>query len=347
MTLSEQTFLMKRLSFLIRAGIPMLDSLIIIQTQTKKKSHHVILNTIITDVSNGQEFSKSLRKFNTIFGDFSINMIALGESTGMLSENLEYLATELKKKDALRKKIISAFIYPVIVLFATLSITIFLMLYLFPKISPVFKSLHIDLPLSTRVVMWSSSFLQNYGLYLFTIIILISIATPFILKRNFKFHFYFDKYVFKIPLIGLVIKNYNLANITRNMGLLLKSGVPLGETLNILTKITSNLLYKEELGKINQTTNRGQKISSHFQTNPELFPDILIQVVSVGEQSGHLSEALIYLAELYESEVENFTKNLTNTIEPVLMIVMGAIVGLIAISIITPIYSITQNLTPK
>ncbi len=128
----------------------MLDSLIIIQTQTKKKSHHVILNTIITDVSNGQEFSQSLRKFNTIFGDFSINMIALGETTGMLSENLEYLATELKKKDALRKKIISAFIYPVIVLFATLSITIFLMLYLFPKISPVFKSLHIDLPLSTR-----------------------------------------------------------------------------------------------------------------------------------------------------------------------------------------------------
>jgi type IV pilus assembly protein PilC len=150
-----------------------------------------------------------------------------------------------------------------------------------------------------------------------------------------------------LPLIGPVIQNYNLANITRNLGLLLKSGVPIAETLNITTKITSNLVYKAELGKISHTTNRGQKISFYFSNNKELFPDILVQVVSVGEQSGHLSDSLIYLSELYESEVENFTKNLTNTIEPILMIIMGAIVGLIAVSIITPIYSITQNLTPK
>jgi type II secretory pathway component PulF len=175
MTLSEQTFLIKRLSFLIKAGIPILDSLIIIKEQTKKNHHLCIINTIISDISNGQELSRSLQKFNKIFGDFSINIIAFGESTGMLSDNLDYLANELKKKDMLRKKIIGAFIYPVIVVIATLSITTFLMLYLFPKISPVFKSLHITLPLSTRLVMWLSNFLQNYGLYLFILIAMLII----------------------------------------------------------------------------------------------------------------------------------------------------------------------------
>ena len=347
MTLREQTFLMKRLSFLISSGVPMLDSLILLNKQTKKKSHTKILDIIIADISKGQELSTSLQKFNKIFGDFSINIIAFGESTGMLSDNLEYLAQELKKKDTLKKKILSAFIYPVIVLIATASITLFLMLYLFPKITPVFKSLHIDLPLSTKIIIFLSTFLQNYGLYLLVATIVTAIITPTLFRKKPQIKFHFEKLLLRLPLIGETIKNYNLANINRNMSLLLKSGVPLSETLHITTKITTNPIYKTELEKIQKLTNRGQKISVHLATNPKLFPDILIQVIAVGEQSGNLSESLLYLSELYESEIDNFTKNLGSTIEPFLMILIGAIVGLIAISIITPIYSITQNLTPK
>lgn len=347
MTLREQTFLMKRLSFLISSGVPMLDSLVLLNKQTKKKAHTKILDTIIGDISKGQELSTSLQKFNKIFGDFSINIIAFGESTGMLSDNLEYLAQELKKKDTLAKKIASAFIYPVIVLVATACITLFLMLYLFPKITPVFKSLHIALPLSTKIVMFLSIFLQHYGFHLIIIAIVTAFITPIIFQKNPKIKFNFERLLLSLPLIGDTIKNYNLANITRNMSLLLKSGIPLSEALHIITKITRNPIYKTELEKIQKLTNRGQKISVHLATNPKLFPDILIQVIAVGEQSGNLSESLLYLSELYESEIDNFTKNLGNTIEPFLMILIGAIVGLIAISIITPIYSITQNLTPK
>lgn len=151
----------------------------------------------------------------------------------------------------------------------------------------------------------------------------------------------------KLPAIGSVVKNYNLANATRTMGLLLKSGVTLAETLEITTRVAGNLVYKEEFRKMAKITDRGEKMSAYLTTSRNLFPDVLTQIVSVGERSGNLSHSLIYLSELYEAEVDDFTKNLSTIIEPVLMIIMGVMVGFIAISIITPIYSITQNLTPK
>ncbi|MBP9748211.1 MAG: type II secretion system F family protein [Candidatus Pacebacteria bacterium] len=343
----EQTFFIKRLSFLIKAGVPVLESLLMIEEQTLKKKHSIILKTIIADVSEGQYLSKSMTKFTNVFGDFSINIIAFGESTGMLSENLEYLAEELKKKNTLRKKIIGAFIYPIIITIATFGITAFLMIYLFPKIMPIFSSLHIDLPLSTRIVIFLSQFLREYYVFLILGLITLAISLIVAIKKKPTCRFYFDKLLLKIPLIGKVIQHYNLANYTRTMGLLLKSGVTVSEALEITTKITGNTVYKNELEKMIDFINRGENMSTCMNTNREIFPEILTQIVSVGERSGNLSKSLLYLSELYEGEIDDFTKNLSTTIEPVLMIIMGLLVGFIAISIITPIYSITQNLTPK
>ncbi len=347
LSIREQTFFIKRLSFLIKAGVPILDSLVMIKEQTSKKNHSVILETIITDVSEGRYLSTSMAKFNKTFGDFSINIISFGESTGMLSENLEYLAEELKKKNTLRKKIIGAFIYPIIITLATFGITVFLMVYLFPKIIPVFSSLHVELPLSTKIVIFLSNFLRHY--YIFIILGSIASLTSLIvaLKKKPAFRFYFDKFILKLPIIGEVIQNYNLANTTRTLGILLKSGVTLEEALNITVKITGNTVYQKEFIEIMKFTDRGEQMSTYFALHADVFPEIFTQIISVGERSGHLSKSLLYLSELYEGEIEDFTKNLSNTIEPVLMIIMGVLVGFIAISIITPIYSITQNLTPK
>lgn len=340
----DQTFFIKRLSFLIKAGIPILDSLIIIEEQTKNKKFKVILNSIVLDVSNGQYLSTSLTKFQNIFGDFSINMISFGESSGILSENLDYLAQELKKKDVLRKKIIGAFIYPAIITLATLFLSGFLMIYLFPKIIPVFSSLHIALPFSTKVVIFLSKFLTHYGWLLILFIIIFVISFIVLLKKFPAWHTHIDAFILNIPLVGPMIRNYNLANFTRTMGLLLKSGITINETLTITSKISSNVLYKQEFIKAIHNINDGEQMSTCFAKNKKLFPDILTQIVSVGEKSGNLSNSLLYLSELYENEVEEFTKNLSSLIEPVLMIVMGLLIGFIAVSIITPIYSITQNI---
>ncbi len=347
MSTKEQTFFIKRLAFLIKSNLPILESLIIIKEQTKKKSQVFILETIIANVSRGQYLSASLAKFANVFGDFSINIIAFGESAGTLSENLEYLAEELKKKAELQKKIVGAFIYPAIITLATFGITGFLMIYLFPKIMPVFSSLHIDLPMSTQLVIFLSNFLRHHYIFLILGLFIFTGATLFALKNNPALRLQFDKFIFKIPLLGNVIRNYNLTTWARTMGLLLISGVTLSETLETTHKVTKNTAYKYELKNIIEEINRGERLSICLSKNPNLFPDIMTQIISVGERSGSLSQSLMYLSELYESEVDDFTKNLSSTIEPILMIIMGVLVGFIAISIITPIYSITQNLTPK
>ena len=308
MSIKEQTFFIKRLSFLIKAGVPMLESLMMIRDQTRKKNYVAIFNTIIVDVSNGQYLSTSLSKFKHIFGEFSINIIYFGESTGILSDNLIYLAEELKKRSALRKKIISAFIYPIIIILATLCIIGFLMIYLFPKILPVFLNLHIKLPISTRMVIFFSNTLIHHWFLLFFIFISFIFVFFLVFKKNLRFRFYFDKVIMKFPKIGNWVKYYNLANSTRTMGLLLKSGVTLSDTLEITAKIAKNLVYKEEFKTMSKEVNRGGQISTHFAKNIDLFPDVLSQIVYVGERTGNLSNSLIYISELYESEVDEFTK---------------------------------------
>jgi type IV pilus assembly protein PilC len=189
--------------------------------------------------------------------------------------------------------------------------------------------------------------LTHHWLALFLTILIFIFSIILALNKSKKFHLYFDKVLMKIPVLGNIIQSYNLANITRTLGLLLKSGVPIGESIEISAKICANLIYKEELGLLAKIVDRGERISVYLSTSRNLFPDILTQIISVGERSGNLPHSLIYLSELYEAEVDDFTKNLSSTIEPLLMIVMGIMVGFIAVSIITPIYGITQHLQPK
>ncbi|MFZ2716277.1 MAG: type II secretion system F family protein [Minisyncoccia bacterium] len=347
LSMKDQIFFVKRLSFLIKAGIPILESLNIIREQTKKGFYKKILDSVILDISNGQYLSTSLQKFRKSFGDFSINIISFGESTGILSENLEYLAEELRKKHELRRKIVGAMIYPIVVLLATFGIIAFLMLFLFPKITPIFQSIGADLPISTKIVMSISIFLKKYGGILLGVILTVSILISLLIKKSRKFKYFFDELMLKIPIVGGVIRQYNLSNSTRTIGLLLKSGITVSEALPITSKTTGNEVYKKEFGNIAHIVNKGEKISTYLKTKPKYFPPIMNQIVAVGERSGNLSNSLIYLSEIYESEVDDFTKNLSSMIEPFLMIFMGLLVGFIAISIITPIYSITSHLTPK
>ena len=209
---------------------------------------------------------------------------------------------------------------------------------------PVFMSLHIKLPLSTRMVIFLSTFITNHGMAIIATLLSLIIIFVILLKKSTLFHFYFDKLMMKIPLIGNIIRAYNLSNSTRTMGLLLKSGIVISEALPIAEKTTTNLVYKKEFRNLTETVNRGDRISTYLNTRRSLFPNVLSQIISVGERSGNLSNSLIYLSELYETEVDDFTKNISSLIEPAMMIVMGVLVGFIAISIITPIYSITQNL---
>ena len=344
MSVKEQAFFIKRLAFLIKANVPILESLHMIKDSLRSRGHIRIVTLVIEDIANGQSLAKSLGKFSRMFGDFGINIIKVGENSGTLSQNLEYLADELKKKQALRRKVISAFIYPAIIVNATLAITGFLMLFLFPKIMPIFASLHAELPATTRVVMATSVFLQQWGIALLGGLFVAFVGCVLALRMSRKLRYWFHYSLLRIPIFGMVVRYYNLATATRTIGLLLKSGITLSEALPLTRDTTQNLAYKREFDALAATVDRGEQVSAYLRTRRHFFPDILTQMVAVGERSGNLSNTLLYLSDFYEAEVEEFTKNLSTLIEPVLMIIMGILVGFIAISIITPIYGITQHL---
>lgn len=340
----KQTFFAKRLSFLIRAGVPMLESIHVIKEQTKSKGEIKIFERIIADVSNGQTLSGSLARFKNVFGNFAINVIKAGENSGTLIDNLNYLADELKKKEMLRKKIMGAMLYPIIVTVATFGVTGFLTVYIFPKIIPIFQSLNAKLPLSTKIIMYITDVIRNDGLYIFLGLALFIFGIVMLIKKVPTVRFFYDGFLLRIPIFGPIVMNYNLTNTMRTLGLLLRSGISLTEALIVTSETTDNVRYKDAFKTISGGVMKGKTLSELIHKYPNIFPSMLTHMISIGEKSGNLSNTLIYLSEFYEHEFDDQTKNLSSTIEPILMIIMGIMVGFVAISVITPIYEITNSI---
>jgi len=343
----DQIFFAKRLAMILRAGMPIMEGLHMLASQTRSSSATYIFRSLTIDVANGQPLSSGLAKFKSIFGEFCINIVKVGETSGTLHENLDYLAEELKKKQALLRKVLGALVYPAVIVVATISITIMLTVYIFPKIIPIFQSVKATLPLSTRILIVVSNFLGNYGLYLLGVLIALAIGFFVLMRLVPRFHLWMDIILLHIPLLGKLSQDYNLTNSTRTLSLLLKSDVGVVRSMELVAASTRNHAYKLALHEAGRHITHGQKISQQLQTMPRLFPPVMTQMVLAGESTGNLSTSLMFLSDMYDEEINELTKNLTTMLEPILMIVMGLVVGFIAISIITPIYSITQSLTPK
>lgn len=343
LSVKEQIIFMKRLSMMLRAQMPIVTSLEMIAGDAKKGHLKIIVSSVIADIASGQTLSHALGRYKKTFGLFVLNIVAVGERSGSLPENLEYIAVELKKKQELKQQIVGALIYPAIVTVATLAITIFLIVYIFPKIVPIFLSVKTILPWSTRFLIAVSDFLSMYGWYALLVLVLGTCLLPFILRipRVAQFG---NRVLLRVPVIGTLFKYYNLAHITRTLGLLIVSDVPLVAALDITARSTSNIVYRRAIEEALPKIATGKNIANELKESTHLFPTLVIQMVQAGEKTGNLSTTLAYLSQLYEADIRDLTKNLTTIIEPVLMLVMGLLVGFIAISIITPIYGITQNL---
>lgn len=344
LSIREQTFFIKNLSFLNKSGVSVVESINLIKIQTKSKKEKAFYHAVILNLKNGRSLSKSLELCNGGFSNFSLNIIRAGELSGNLVDNLSHLANELKKKILFRRKIISALLYPFVITIATLGVTGFLIIYIFPKILPIFQSLKAQLPLSTKIIIILSNFIRLYGIYLMFGMIFFVLTAKYLIKRNQKIKFIYDNTLLHLPIVSKIIKNYNISNIFRTMGLLLNSNIPLNQTLVITSETIDNSFYQKSFYNISFEINKGKNISDLMYSFPNLYPDILCHMISTGEKSGNLPETFIYLSEFYENEFDEQTKNLSNSIEPLLMIIMGIIIGFIAISFITPIYEITNAL---
>lgn len=343
MSLKDKMLFARHMDMMTRSGMQVLEALEILKKQTTSAPFIRVLDTLIQDVRNGHYLSVGMERYKQVFGEFFINLVRVGETSGTLSENFRYLAVELGKKSELQKKIRGALAYPLIILFATLGITGIMSFFIFPKILPVLLSLNVELPITTRVFIAVSQFLFSYGLWLFAGLSVLLIGFLLLLRiRSFRYKWH--TFILALPLLGRLASEVNIINLARTLDLLLKGGVKIVQALEITSDTLGNLVYRDEVRRIAQAVQRGDPMSKLMVQNAELFPPTFAQMAAVGENTGKLNETLVFLAEFYEGELDSTTKSLSNVLEPMLLLVMGGIVVFVALSIITPIYKISQTL---
>lgn len=334
----------RHLSLVVKAGLPVFEGLKIIEEQTESALLKRVVESLIEDVNSGKFLADGLQKYEHLFGLFFINIVRVGESSGTLAKNLLYLAEELGRQKALQTKVRSAMVYPLVILIATIGVAGFLTFYVFPKLVPVFASLNVQLPLTTQILLATLNFLKAYGLYTLGGLIVFVIGARFILKKVKPIRYFFDRMLVFIPVVSDLTVSVNMVNFTRVLALLLKSGVKIVESLEITRNTFNNLVYSQIIENSKDEIKKGGQLGLYLSTEKRFFPPLVSGMVRIGESTGNLEENLEYLAGYYDEEVDNKLHSLTSLIEPLMLLVMGLLVGFVALSIITPIYSISQGI---
>jgi type IV pilus assembly protein PilC len=341
--LKERLFFVQHLSLMLKAGISLSSSLQTLAKQTKNKFFIKILYDLSKKVEEGKTFAESLAKWDYVFGEMFISMIEAGEISGKLEDVLKQLFIQMKKDHQLISKVKGALTYPAVILFAMGGIGTFMMIVVVPKITVMFKDMDAELPLATKIVIYVSDTLRTHGIIALIVLILFVIVFTKILKTE-KGKYYFQLILLNTPIFGPIAKKINLARFARNISSLLKTDIPIIKTFQITAQVLGNVHYREALLEMAQKIKKGGKLGEVINSKPKLFPPIVAQMVSIGEETGELDSILVELAEFYEEEVNQIMENLPTIIEPVLILVLGVGVGGIAVAIIMPMYALTSSI---
>lgn len=334
----DKLFLAKHLATMIKAGVPISEALMTVEDQATADLANLI-KKIRTDVDNGKSLGEAFEKYPKVFDRLFISLIKAGEVSGTLEENLSFLAEQMGKNFALRKKVQGALVYPVLVLSATIAMGIGISLFVLPRLVDMFSSFEVELPWSTKLLMGFANFMKNYGMI--AVPVLVGLILLFIAIIQLKpVKRIWDRLLLKVPFLGKVINYGQMGEFCRNMGILLKSGLAVTEAFSATINTLTNMKFIEDLKKVREEVQEGNQIATVMNRKkyPE-FGKLATRMIGVGERSGNLEEMLIYLANYYEEEIDNVSKNLTTLLEPVLLLVIGVVVGFVAIAIISPIYT--------
>lgn len=334
----------RHLAIIIKAGIPLYDGLIVVKKQSQSPGLVKIVDQLSKDVSNGVSFADSLEHYKKVFGVFFINVIRVGEASGTLSQNLRYLSDEIKKRRDLNRKVKSAMVYPSIILVMTLGVTAFLAFFVFPKLLPMLRGLGAQLPASTVLLVTIINFLTMYGILCIVIVAALTIAFRLLLNHVEPFRYFLHRVILVTPTLSKLSVSLNMVNFSRIFSLLLKSGVKIADALMITGQTFDNLVYRRFVLEAGEEIRRGGELAKFLDKKSTLFPPFVTGMIQIGEATGNLDENLVYISEYYEEEMTYKLDALTSVIEPVMLLTMGLMVGFVAISIITPIYSISASI---
>jgi type IV pilus assembly protein PilC len=336
----DKILLTRNLSAMLNAGLTLSRALGVIERQSRGARLKEVVLGITADIEKGGTLSSGMLKYPNVFSNLVTSMVAAGEESGTLSETLRLISDQLERAHELKKKIRGAMIYPAVILTVLLGVGALMLMFIVPSLTETFESMNIELPLSTQIVITLSDFLVDYTLLAILLLVAL-VAGTIALMRTKQGKRVFETVFLHTPIIGKLVKETNSARTGRTLASLLSSGVNMLTAIDITTDVIQNSYYKEVLVRSRETVQKGQPLAQTFMEAEDLYPPLVGELIAVGEETGALPDMLKEVAQYYEREVEQKTKNMSTIIEPFLMLIVGGAVGFFAVSMITPIYSVT------
>ncbi|ARR50204.1 type II secretion system F family protein [Photobacterium damselae subsp. damselae] len=336
---SDVTAITRQLATMIESGVPIVQALKLMASSHHKAEVRAVLTQVNTQVEAGASLSKALKSSSPLFDNFYCDLVATGEETGYLGQVFVRLATYREKSEAMRKKVIKAMIYPSMVMLTAISVTILMLVFVIPQFAAIFGSFGAELPWFTRQVLKASDFLINYGGYLAVGLLLALVLYRYSYKRSYSFRLRMARLSLRLPIIGNVVLKATIARFARTLATTFSAGIPLLTGLQSAGKTAGNLHIEEAIMEAHTSAAAGMPLYlSLRQCN--VFPELMLQMTMIGEESGSLDDMLNKMASLYENDVDNIVDNLGQILEPLIIIVLGVLIGGLLVAMYMPIFTL-------
>jgi type IV pilus assembly protein PilC len=324
---------------MLAAGIPLVQGFEIIGAGHEKPSMQKLILDIKSDVEAGTSLHESLAKQPLYFDDLFVNLVEAGEQAGALESLLDKIATYKEKTEALKKKVKKALFYPAAVLAVAVIVTTILLLFVIPEFEELFKGFGADLPAFTMMVINLSKFVQAYGIYMAVVIGGLFWVFFYFKKRSKRMREFLDRAALKMPVIGPILNKAAIARFSRTLATMFAAGVPLVEALESVAGATGNIIYENAVMRMRDEVATGQRLQRAMETT-ELFPNMVVQMIAVGEESGSLDTMAGKVATFYEAEVDNAVDAMSSLLEPLIMVILGVLVGGLVVAMYLPIFKL-------
>jgi type IV pilus assembly protein PilC len=333
----------RQFSVMIDAGLPLVQCLEILGSQQKNRSFQKVLFEVRQDVESGSTLADSLRRHPKVFNDLFCNMIAAGEAGGILDTILQRMSSYIEKRVKLQSAVRSAMIYPVAVITIAVGVVVIILWKVIPTFAALFEGLGAQLPLPTRITIAVSKFL---GRYMWLLVLLFGAGAfgLFQYHKTYKGKRQIDRFVLKLPVMGMLMRKIAVARFCRTLGTLLTSGVPILDGLEITARTSGNSIVEDAIMATRKSIEEGKTIAQPLE-DTDVFPPMVIQMISVGEQTGALDTMLSKIADFYEDEVDEAVENLMSLLEPVMIVFLGIMIGGIVISMYMPMFSLIGKIS--
>jgi len=329
----------RQLATMLGAGIPLVQAFEIIGAGHEKPSMQKLVMEIKADIEGGTSLHEALAKHPLHFDDLYVNLTEAGEQAGALESLLDKIATYKEKTEAIKKKVKKALFYPAAVLVVAVVVTVILLIFVIPQFESLFKGFGADLPAFTQMVINLSRFVQNNGIFLLVVIIGAVWGFLYSHKRSKAMRIFLDRAMLKFPIIGPILNKAAIARFARTLSTMFSAGVPLVEALESVSGATGNIVYETAVLKMRDEVATGQRLQRAME-NTGLFPNMVVQMIAVGEESGSLDTMSGKVASFYEEDVDNAVDSMSSLLEPLIMAILGVLVGSLVIAMYLPIFKL-------